>query len=128
MWILLCPILRIPCVTNSIHEILRPPRPTLGPTQRHRYRTFPGGRGGRGVGLTPHPHLVPKVLQKSKAVPLLTLRACVAYKKGENLLIASGLSEDCGKNRLSGRNCCHRCNLKESYQFHVIARYEVLQT
>jgi len=28
---------------------------------------------------------VPKVLEKSRAIPVLTLRACVAYKKGENL-------------------------------------------
>jgi len=39
------------------------------------------------VGLTPHPHLVPKVLEKGKAIPLLTLRAWVAYKKGEILPI-----------------------------------------
>jgi len=38
------------------------------------------------VGLTP-PHLVPKVLEKSRAVRLLNLRACVAYKKSENLPI-----------------------------------------
>ena len=44
--------------------------------------SFPGGRGGRGVRLTPHPHLVLKFLEKSRALPLLTLRACVAYKKG----------------------------------------------
>ena len=31
-------------------------------------RVFPGGRGGRGVGLTPHPHLVPKDLEKSRAI------------------------------------------------------------
>jgi hypothetical protein len=49
------------------------------------YQVFPGGRGGRGVGLTPPPHLVPKGPRKSRAIPLLTLRACVAYKKGENL-------------------------------------------
>jgi len=28
------------------------------------YRVVPGGRGGRGVGLTPHHHLVPMVLEK----------------------------------------------------------------
>jgi len=50
-------------------------------------RIFPGGSGGRGVGLTPHPYLLPKVLKKSRAIPLLTLRAFVAYKKGENLPI-----------------------------------------
>ena len=33
----------------------------------------------------PPSHLVPKVLEKSRAIPLLTLRVCVAYKKGENL-------------------------------------------
>jgi len=49
--------------------------------------SFPGGRGGRGVGLTPHHHLVPKVLEKSTAVPLLTVRVCVAYENGENLTI-----------------------------------------
>ena len=37
------------------------------------------------MGLTPHRHLVPKILEKSRAKPLLTPRACVAYKKGENL-------------------------------------------
>jgi len=37
------------------------------------------------VGLIPHPLLVPKVQDKSIATPLLTLRTCVAYKKGENL-------------------------------------------
>jgi len=43
-----------------------------------------GATGNLGVGLTPpHPHLVPKVLEKNTAIPLLTLRACVAYKKGE---------------------------------------------
>jgi len=45
------------------------------------YQVFPGGRSGRGVGLTPHPQLVPKVPEKSRAMALLTLRACVAYKK-----------------------------------------------
>ena len=33
------------------------------------------------MGLTP----TPKVLEKSSAIPLLTLKVCVAYKKGENL-------------------------------------------
>ena len=41
------------------------------------------------LGLThpplPQPNLVPEVLEKSRAIPLLTLRARVAYKKGENL-------------------------------------------
>ena len=36
-------------------------------------------------GAHPSPHLVPKVLEKSRATPILPLRACVAYKMGENL-------------------------------------------
>jgi len=65
-------------------EIFRPSRPALEPTQ------FPVQwepdlsreymRPGRGAD--PHPHLVPKVLEKIRAIPLLTLRVCVAYKKG----------------------------------------------
>jgi len=38
------------------------------------------------VGLTLQPLLVPKVLEKSRVIPLLTLRACVAYKKNETYL------------------------------------------
>ena len=49
------------------------------------YWVFPEGRGGWGVGLTPHPHLVQKVLEEVRAVPLLTLRACLIYKKGKIL-------------------------------------------
>ena len=37
--------------------------------------------------LTPYSHLVPKVLEKIRAIPVITLRDCVAYKKGENLPI-----------------------------------------
>jgi len=47
--------------------------------------SFPGGRGGRGVGLTPPPPSSAEVLEKNIAIPLLALRAFVAYKKGENL-------------------------------------------
>ena len=37
------------------------------------------------MGLTPHPHLECRGPRKSRAIPLITLRAFVAYKKGENL-------------------------------------------
>jgi hypothetical protein len=40
---------------------------------------------GRGVTLTPHPLLVPRY-KNSRAVPLLSVRAFVAYKKGETYL------------------------------------------
>jgi len=48
------------------------------------YRVFPGGRGGRCVGLTPPSNAEGPI--KSRAIPLLTPRACVAYKKGETYL------------------------------------------
>ena len=38
------------------------------------------------MGLTPHPHLVCRGPRKSRAIPLLNLRAFVAYKKGETYL------------------------------------------
>ena len=44
--------------------------------------SFAGVEATGAWGWTPHPHLVPKILGKSRAIPLLTLRA---YKKGENL-------------------------------------------
>jgi len=58
-------------------EIFRtcPDRPWGSPSLLYNaYRVFPGGRGGRGVTLTPHPLLVPW-LWKSRAIPLLPLRA-----------------------------------------------------
>jgi len=75
-----------PVSNSGGDEIFRPSRPTLGPTQPpvKWYRVFPGGRGGRGVGLTPTPSSA-EVLEKSITIPLLSLWAIVAYKKGENL-------------------------------------------
>ena len=46
--------------------------------------SFPGVNCGRGVTLTPHTLLVPWP-RKIRAIPLHTLRACVACRKGENL-------------------------------------------
>ena len=70
-------------------EIFRKSRPALGPPSLlyNVYWVFLGGRGGLGVGLTPPPHLMPKILEKVRAVTLLTLRAYVTHKKGENLPI-----------------------------------------
>jgi hypothetical protein len=68
-------------------EIFHPSRPVLRPTQppvKMGTGSFPGVKCGRGVGLTTHPLLVPRSC-KSRAIPLLTLWAFVAYKKGENL-------------------------------------------
>jgi len=64
----------------------RPERPWGPPSPLYNgYRVFPGGRGGRGVGLTPQPPSSAEGPRKCRAIGLLTLRACVAYKKGVNL-------------------------------------------
>ena len=47
--------------------------------------SFPGVESGRGMKLTPHPFLVPRS-KNSTALPLLSLKAFVAYKKGETYL------------------------------------------
>jgi hypothetical protein len=43
--------------------------------------SFPGVKSGRGVKLTPHPHLVQRSRKKSRAIPLLSLRAFMAYDR-----------------------------------------------
>ena len=70
-------------------EIFRKSRPALCPPSLlyNGYQLFIWGNGGLSVGLTPSPHLMLKVLEKGRAITLLNLRACVAYKKGENLSI-----------------------------------------
>jgi hypothetical protein len=49
-------------------------------------RSFPGVESGRGVTLTPHTVLVPRSKNRVQLMPLLSLRAFVAYKKGETYL------------------------------------------
>jgi len=73
-------------------EIFHPFIPALGPTQPlyNGYRVFLGGRGGRGVGLIPHPLLVCRGPRKNRAIPLLTQRAFVACKRGESYLLVHG--------------------------------------
>jgi hypothetical protein len=71
-------------------EIFRPSRPALGPTQLP-VQWVPGlslGRGGQSVGLTP-PHLVCQGPRKSRAIPLLTLRAFVDCEKGATYMPCS---------------------------------------
>jgi hypothetical protein len=45
--------------------------------------SFPGVASGRDVTLTPHPLLAPRSENQNRAIPLLSLRAFVACKKGE---------------------------------------------
>ena len=45
------------------------------------YRAFPGGKGGRGVMLTTRPHLVPRCTERSRAIPLPSLRDFEAYER-----------------------------------------------
>jgi hypothetical protein len=65
-------------------------RPGLLPTQSASCTmgtgSFPGVESGRGVTLTPHPLLVPWYKKQSRAIPLFSLRAFVACKKGETCL------------------------------------------
>ena len=56
-------------------------KPALGPTQ-------PPVKWVLGLSRAwgwPHPHLVPRSKKKSRTIPVLSLRAFVAYKKGLNL-------------------------------------------
>jgi hypothetical protein len=48
------------------------------------YRVFPGGKSGRGVMLTAHPLLVPR-LRKSWAIPPLTLWVLLGLLRGSPL-------------------------------------------
>jgi hypothetical protein len=48
--------------------------------------SFPAVESGRGVTLTPYPLLVSRSKKQSRAIPLLSLRALVAYEKGETYL------------------------------------------
>jgi hypothetical protein len=45
------------------------------------YRVFPGGKSGRGVMLTTHPLLVPR-LRKSRVIPPLTLWVLLGLLRG----------------------------------------------
>jgi len=45
------------------------------------------------MGLNPHPHLACRGPRKSRVIPVPTLRAFVAYKKGENLSYINSLDE-----------------------------------
>jgi len=68
-------------------EIFCPPRPALWPTQppvKWVPGFPPGGRGCRDMGLTLTPSSA-EGPRKSRATPVLNLRACVTCKKGENL-------------------------------------------
>ena len=73
----------------------RPDRPWGPPSHLYNgYRVFPEGRNGRCVGLTPI-HIWCRGPRNSRAIPLLTLRACVVYKKGWKLPIELANNELC---------------------------------
>jgi hypothetical protein len=48
--------------------------------------SFLGIESDQGVTLTPHPLLVPRAKNQSRAISLLSLRAFLACKKGETYL------------------------------------------
>ena len=55
--------------------------------------SFPGVEAAGAWGWPPTPHLECRGPRKSTAIPLLTLRAFVAYKKGENLPSLNRISQ-----------------------------------
>jgi hypothetical protein len=65
--------------------------PVLGPTQPpvQWYRVFPGGIKRPGRDADPLPPSSAEVYKQSKAIPLLSLRAFVACKKGATYLLTS---------------------------------------
>ena len=83
----------------GVDEIFCTSRRALRPTQPPVQRVLCLSVGQRRLvrEADPPPHLVPKVLENSRAIPLLTLRVCVAYKKGENLPtqeVSSGVNQE----------------------------------
>jgi hypothetical protein len=48
--------------------------------------SFPEVESGRGLTLTPHPLLMPRS-KESRAIPVLSLRVFMAYKKSETYLL-----------------------------------------
>ena len=48
--------------------------------------SFPGVEAAEAWGLTPPPLSNAEVLEKRRAIPLLTLRLCVSYKKDKTYL------------------------------------------
>ena len=58
------------------------------------YRVFPGGKGGRGVMLTTHPLLVPR-LRKSWAIPPLTPWVLLGLLRGYLYLYYTPVNKQC---------------------------------
>ena len=80
--------------------------------------------------ITP-PHLVPKVLEKNRTIPLLTLKAGVAYKKGENLHIGCCVNTEdafesfiCSYRRKIGSSVCH-CVMLLTSKILYVQSYEI---
>jgi hypothetical protein len=57
------------------------------------YRVLPGGKGGRGVMLTTHHLLVPR-LRKSRAIPPLTLWVLLGLLRGSLYLLQNTLHKE----------------------------------
>ena len=66
--------------------------PPLPPTLLYNgYRLFPGGKGGRGVALTTHLHLVPRSTEKNRAIHLFSLRAFAAYDRVKPYIVQENI-------------------------------------
>jgi hypothetical protein len=78
-----------PGIESQWGEIFRtPPEQPWGPPSLlyNGYRVFPGGSKRPGRDADPSPCSSAKVWKQSRAIPLLSLRAFVACKKGETYL------------------------------------------
>ena len=70
-----------------VEIICRPDRPWGPPSLRYNgYRVFPWGRKRPGRDADPSPPSSAEIWKWSSDIPLLSLRAFVAYKKGETYL------------------------------------------
>jgi hypothetical protein len=74
--------------------------------------SFPGVERIRGVTLTPHPLLVPRSKNECRSIPLLSLRAFVACKKGETYLQWTIFLPSVDINNSEMENYCYssKCN------------------
>ena len=77
-----------PGIESRWGEIFRRPYRPWGPPSLlyNGCRVFPEGKKRTGRDTDPSPHYSAEVQKQSRAIPLLSLRAFVAYKKGETYL------------------------------------------
>jgi hypothetical protein len=98
-----------------------PDRPCGPPSLLYNgYWILPGGKGGRGVTLTTHPHLVPRSW-KSMAIPLLPLWASVAcYRVKLQLTLPKSDKTNLSGTKKLNRNYIYTKIMWNKLQFHWV--------